>query len=80
MLLSPISDQVFVVINNQWRGRGGRHIRTNTEVYIYKYKRIHLQIQSSLSTIRVEGGMGDIFIGHKFSAKGNTNLNNMKIK
>ena len=69
MLARPISDQVFVVINNQWRGRGGRHIRTNTKVYIYKYKSIHLQIQKYTFTntiiritLRVEGGMENIFI------------------
>ena len=67
MLARPISDQVFVVINS---GGGER------ETYKNKYKSIHLQIQKYTFTntiiritLRVEGGMGNIFIRQKAFSK-----------
>ena len=68
MLARPISDQVFVVINSGGGERG--------ETYKNKYKSIHLQIQKYTFantiiriTLRVEGGMGNIFIRQKAFSK-----------
>ena len=76
MLARPISDQVFVVISTQWRGREGRHIRTNTKLYIYKYKSIPLQIQTYTFTNTIiminnqsGGATADIFIRQKVFSK-----------